>query len=151
MLRLVQNFQNSQTTWKVCEECGWVYEGVCECVWKYDDWISQFEYMHLDTEMLTFVQDGQDSSKCVKVCEECVWVCEGVCRSVWMCEYWIYYMECMLSYNQYVEDGPKLAKIAWSVWELCEKCVKSVGECVKEYVKVCESMIIEFSSSTTWV
>ena len=40
----------ARSVWKVCEECVKVCEGVCEIVWKYQNWISQLEHMLLDAQ-----------------------------------------------------------------------------------------------------
>ena len=74
----------AHSVWKVHEECVLVCEGVCESVWKYEDRVSQFEYMLLDTQHVKLGQKIAKRAQIVwKVCEECVWVCEGMCESVW--------------------------------------------------------------------
>ena len=127
----------------MCEKCVKVCEGVCESVWKYEDWVSQFEYMLSDTQHVNFGQKIAKIAKSVwKVCEECVKVCEGVCESVWKYEDWVSQFEYMLLDTQHVKFGPKIAKIAQSVWKVCE-------ECVKESMRVGKSMMIEFPSLST--
>ena len=79
-----------------------------------------------------------------KVCEDCVWVCEGLFESVWKYEDSIFQLEYILLDTQHVNVGPKLAKVAQSTWEVCEE-----GVGVKECVKVCKSMVIEFPNSST--
>ena len=46
--------------------------------------------------------------------------------------------------TQHLEILPKGAKIAISMWKICEECVKSMLESVKEGVKVCESITNDF-------
>ena len=127
----------AQSVWKVSEECVWVCEGVCESVWKYEDWVSQFEYMLLDTQHVKFGPKIAKIAQSVwKVREECVWVCEGVCENVWKYEDWVSQFKYMLLDTQHVKLGPKIAKIAqivWKVWEECVKVCEGVNESVCEY------------------
>ena len=59
-------------------------------------------------------------------------------------------LEYILLGTQHVEIGPKLAKIGKIAWKLRENCVKNVWKCMRESVKVCESITIEFPSLSTY-
>ena len=55
-----------------------------------------------------------------KVCKECVRVCERVCESVWKYHQCVFKLIYILLDTQLVEIGWKMAKIAQSVWRVCE-------------------------------
>ena len=72
--------------------------------------------------MLLDVQHVEFEPNCVKVCEECVRVCEGVHEGVWKYHKWGFQFENMHLDIQYVEFGPKLAKIEQSVKTVQRVC-----------------------------
>ena len=61
MLKLEQNFAIiAQSAWKLCVECEQVCEKVCESILKYHHWISQLEYLLLDTQHVEIGKNGQN-------------------------------------------------------------------------------------------
>ena len=46
----------AKSVWKVCEDFGRVFEGVCESVWKYHQWISQLKYIPEHTKIMEIGQ-----------------------------------------------------------------------------------------------
>ena len=111
---------------------------MCESVCNYHNWYYQLN----QTQYVEFGPKFDEIAKSVwKVCEEWVWVCEGLFETVRKYDDSIFQFEYILLDTQHVDVGPKLAEIAQSKWEVWEE-----GVGVKECVKVCKSMVIEFTS-----
>ena len=73
------NGWNSQNCVKLCENCIKLCEGGQENVWKYHHWISQLEYMQIDTKP---VEIGPKMAKIAKIVWNCVkiaWNCRKEC------------------------------------------------------------------------
>ena len=110
---------------------------MCEIVWKYHQWISQFKYIPFDTQDIHIRAKMAES----QICEKWWKLSEILWRLMWNCVK-VSPMNCSAQiqafWYQACWNWPKMAEIGQIAWN-----------CVKACVKLCESITNEFLGSST--